>query len=517
MKLLATLVLAVGVAAWASPARAVDYLTYHGDTLRSGWNDQETVLTPASIASAHLARKFVVKLDAVSFGQPLVATGESTPSGTHDLLIVGTMQDTLYAFDAESGKLVWKHRVTVNAKPPVPGSFTGCLIASTYGIASTPVIDRTSDAVYVVGVIYDGPAGGKHMHYFLHAISLSTGAELRKPVQIAGSTSGPSGSEPFIADVHTQRPALVEANGNIYVTFGSICDYNANLYHGWIFAYNASSFALEGIYNSTPASFQGNYYGGIWMNGDGPAVDPLDGSLIFVVGNGTFDNSTSFGDSAVRVSPNLSSILDYFTPYTVNNDNSYDADFGAGGIMLLPDNPSSTLHLAVAKGKDGILTLMNRENLGHYTPGGPDNVLGELSLGGVWSSPAYFADSSGNEHVYTTGGPMYDVAVTRSPAGMSVAQTTPQSFPQDNGNGATPTVSSNGGQLSSAVVWIVQTASGSPEPMTLYAYAASNLSTQIFADGLGSWTLANSYRVPTVANGMVYVMGQGHLFAYGLQ
>jgi hypothetical protein len=161
---------------------------------------------------------------------------------------------------------------------------------------------------------------------------------------------------------------------------------------------------------------------------------------------------------------------------------------------------------------------MNREHLGGYTAGGPDNVLAELNLGGVWSSPAYFADGSGNEHVYTTGGPLYDVAVVRSPAGMSVAQTTPQQFPQDNGNGATPTVSSNGGDPSSAIVWIVQTApASSGELLTLYAYAASNLSAPIYHASLGPWQWANSYRVPTIANGVVYVPGQGHLLAFGLK
>ncbi len=509
MKLLATLTLVLGVTAWALPAQAVDYLTYHGDTLRSGWNSQETALTPATVGSAKFHRLFAAALDAVTFGQPLVATNESTPSGTHDLVVVATMLNTLYAFDAHSGHVVWRRRVSVHGRPAVPAAFTGCPIAKTYGITGTPVIDRANDAIYVVGVVLEGPASAKHMHYYLHAVSLSTGAELRKPVLIQGSTNGPSGSEPFIADVQTQRPGLVEANGNIYVTFGSICDYNANLYHGWIFAYDENTFALNGIYNATPALSSGTYYGGIWMNGDAPAVDPLDGSLIFIVGNGTFDNSTSFGDSAVRVAPNLSSVVDYFTPYTVNSDNAYDADFGSGGIMLLPDNPSSSLHLAVGQGKDGILTLMNREHLGGYTPGGPDNVLAELSLGGVWSSPAYFADSSGNEHVYTTGGPLYDVAVTRSPAGMTVTQATQQGFPQDNGNGATPTVSSNGGDPTSAIVWIVQTEPGtSTEVLTLYAYAASNLSTPIYHAPLGTWQWANSYRVPTIANGIVYVPGK---------
>jgi hypothetical protein len=520
VKSLVTVSLGVALAAWAAPAFAVDNLTYHGDTLRSGWNAQETVLTPAVVGSRSFHRKFAVPLDATTFGQPLVAAGEVTGSGTHDLVIVATMKDTVYAFDAQSGAIVWQASLAFQGGGPVPAGYTGCPIASTYGVVSTPVIDRAADTLWVVGVVYAGRPN-KSMHYYLHALSLASGADKDTPVEIAGSVQGPSGAERFFPDMQTQRPALVLANGNIYIAFGSICDYNPNLYHGWVFAYNSSTLAQTGIYNVSPAlnfgsGSGGTYYGGIWMDGDGPAVDPLDGSLIFAVGNGTFDNSTSFGDSVVRVSSNLTSTLDHFTPYTVFSDNAYDSDLGSGGIMLLPDSPSSQQHLAVIQGKDGILTLMNRENLGGYTPGGPDNVLGEVSLGGIWSSPAYWTDGY-HEYVFTTGGPLYTVQVSRSPSGMSVVGATNEQYPQDNGNGSTPTISSNGTTASSAIAWIVQAAPGSPEHLTLYAYAVTNLSHPLFHASLGNWKLANAYLVPTVANGVVYVPGERHLIAFGVR
>lgn len=524
MKALVSLAVVLACGALSSPASAVDNSTYHGDQLRSGWNAQETVLTPAALQAHGLKRKFAVSVDGVVFGQPLIAAGEVTPAGTHDLAIVATMKDYVYALDAESGALVWRAKLFGHGYTPVPYGYTACEIAPTYGIVSTPVIDRSLDTMWVVTTVYGG-GPTKRMHYFLHALSLSSGADLRTPVEISGSVQEPGGTEPFIPDVQTQRPALVEANGNIYVAFGSICDYNANLYHGWVFAYNDATFAQVGIYNASPtlappsSPSGGTYYGGIWMDGDGLAVDPLDGSLIFAVGNGTFDNSISFGDSVVRVASNLSQTLDYFTPYTVNTDNEYDADLGSGGIMLLPDAPNSSLHLATIQGKDGVLTLMNRENLGKYTPGGPDNVLSEIALGGVWSSPAYWTDGNGNEFVFATGGPLYEVRVGRSPPSLSVVGQTVEGYPQDNGNGATPTVSSNGNAASSAIVWIVQTtyASGAPEPLTLYGYAITNLSSPIVHLSLGTWNLANSYRVPTVANGLVYVAGEHSLIAYGLR
>jgi PQQ enzyme-like repeat protein len=514
VKALLSFALVAGTLALALPARAgVDNLTYHGDTMRTGWNAQETVLTPAAVARG-LKRKFNVSLDGDVFGQPLIATGEQTAGGMHDLAIVATMKDVVYALDAATGAVVWSAKLSGHGYKPVPAGVTACPIAPTYGIVSTPVIDRSSDTLWTVAAVYGGKPQ-KAMHYFLHALSLSSGADKRAAVEIGGATGGPSGQENFIPVVQTQRPALVENNGTIYIAFGSTCDFNPTLYHGWVFAYNAATLAQTGIYNTTPNPAGGEYLGGIWMNGDGPVVDPLDGSLLFATGNGTFDGTGSFGDSVVRVSSNLSSVIDYFTPYTVNSDNNSDADLGAGGMMLLPDDAGSMLHMATVQGKDGILTLMNRENLGKYTPGGPDDVLAELSLGGVWSSPAYWSDGNGGDYVFTTGGPMYEVQVSRTPPSLAVVGQTNEYFPQNNGNGATPTVSSNGNDPSSGIVWIVLTAYGSPEAMTLYAYAITNLAVPLAHVPLGNWTLANSYRVPTVANGIVYVPGEHSLMAYG--
>jgi hypothetical protein len=48
-----------------------------------------------------------------------------------------------------------------------------------------------------------------------------------------------------------------------------------------------------------------------------------------------------------------------------------DHDVGSGGMLLLPDQPGSVPHLAVAGGKDGRAFLMNRDHLGGFTKGGP--------------------------------------------------------------------------------------------------------------------------------------------------
>jgi hypothetical protein len=334
-------------------------------------------------------------------------------------------------------------------------------------------------------------------------------------VDIGALASGKSGV-PFDADVQTQRPALAEANGQIYVAFGGSCDFNGNLYHGWVFSFATSSLTRTGTFIDTPtADNYGNYMGGIWMSGNGPAVDNR-GSVFVLAGNGHFDGKTSLGDSAIALAPNLSHVLDFFTPDTVSSDNADDADFGSGGILLFPDAAKKTGEpsLAAGQGKDGVLTLLDRIDLGGYHAG-RDNALAELSLGGTWASPAYFQDAATGEYLFATGGPLYEIAVARKPASMKIVGQTTDGFPMYNGNGATPTISSNGAKASTAVVWIVQWQSGQ---LRLLAYSVNHITTHIFAYPLGPWNFpqVNDTMIPMVANGYVYVSGLNKLFAFSL-
>jgi hypothetical protein len=208
----------------------------------------------------------------------------------------------------------------------------------------------------------------------------------------------------------------------------------------------------------------------------------------------------------------------FFTPYTVFSDNDSDADTGSGGVMLLPRQAGSAYpRVAVMQGKDGVLTLLNRDSLGGYVPGGPDNALAELSLGSVWGGPAYWEDPAGNAYVMTTGGPLYAVKIVGG--SMAVAGQTSLDFPSDNGNGSTPSVSSNGRDARSAIVWIVRRpANVQTDTMYLYAFDASNLSRRLFRGSLGMWPQSdlNPTFVPTIANGKVYVPTATTIAVFGL-
>jgi hypothetical protein len=461
----------------------------------------------------------------VSYGQPLIAAEVSIPGGgLHDLLIAGTNRDLLYAYDANTGAAIWKDNFTGHDVTDVPFSFSGCNnTGNSNGILSTPVIDRKLGAVFVVAATLEGSGKAKAMHYRLHRVHLATGAEFAgSPIDITATYQGSGGTFTFDPKYQMQRPALLEwtppsggGHPQIVMAFSGQCDFNGNLYHGWILGYDAYTLAQTAVQNITPAQdSQGNYFGGIWMSGGGPAED-AKGFVYLAVGNGTFDGVTSFGESVLKFPGNLSdakgSGFQYFTPYTVFQDNAADHDTGSGGIVLLPQQPGSHPNVMFMQGKDGIITLLDRDNLGGYVAGGPDNALAELQSGGVWAAPAIYQDSAGNTYLYTTGGSI--AAIKVAGAALSVVDAGDFDFNSPDGNGSTPTISSYQSTAGSAIVWIVQR-----QPLGLYALDASALYTTLFYYPLGKWAFpdSNPTFVPTVANGKVYVPDASGIVAFGL-
>jgi len=503
----------------------VDNDTYHYDTLRSGWNNAESALNTTNVASKSFGRLFSVITDGVAYGQPLIAADVTIPAdGLHDLLIAGTNRDLLYAYDANTGKLIWKDNFTGGDVTDVPLSFSGCdNTGDSDGILSTPVVDRKLGAVFVVAATLEGSGKAKAMHYRLHRVHLATGVEFAgSPVDITATYNWSGGSIAFQPRYQYQRPALLEwtpptggGHPQIDIAFSGQCDFNGNIYHGWILAYDAYTLAQTAVQNITPAQdSQGNYFGGIWMSGSGPAEDDK-GFVYLAVGNGTFDGLTSYGESVLKFPGNLSdakgSGFQFFTPYTVFQDNAADNDTGSGGIILFPKQRGSYPDVMVMQGKDGVITLLDRDKMGGYVPGGPDNALAELQAGGVWSAPAYYQDSSGNTYLYTTGGTIVTVQIANGT--LNVVDAGKIIFGAPNGNGSTPTISSYQSEAGSAIVWIVQR-----QPLGLYALDAGAIYTTLFSYPLGKWNFpdSNPTFVPTVANGKVYVADASGIVVFGL-
>jgi hypothetical protein len=398
------------------------------------------------------------------------------------------------------------------------------------GILGTPVIDRAAGNLYFVADSYNGTADS----FRLHAISLTAGTDVVPPVVIKLSTKLSDGTNwRFDPSVHLQRPGLLEANGSIYVAFGSNGDIKPAQSRGSMVRYDATTLAQFGREVTDTLGSPFTYYlSSIWQSGYAPAADE-NGDVYFSTGNsdpGQASYSANFNrpDSVVRLSADLISLLDSFTPSDYFQLDQLDLDLGSAGVILLPPQPGSIPHLVVAGSKDGRAFLLNRDNLGGYTPGGPDNVLQTLTQGICWCGPAYFVASDGTAHVLTAGGDgVEDWRLQTSPSVQLVKGTSTGPGPADglpDDGGTIPVVSSNGTTAGTAIVWFIQKPQTSSDqdpgtPIKLMAYDASNLQHRLVAIQAGTWTHAvnsNANIVPTVANGKVYVASNKQLQIFGL-
>jgi hypothetical protein len=499
--------------------------TYHYDTYRTGWNSSETVLTPANVNSSQFGLLTTVKLDDQVDAQPLLVPSVNITAGsnqgTHDVVYVVTENNTVYAIDANAGTVLLSQNLGTPVQWPLGCNNNGPNV----GINSTPVIDTSSNTLYLI----DYTQSGGNITHRLHALDLGSLTDKITPQVVTASHTLSDGTTfTFNATYQRQRPALLEANGNIYAGFGSFCDYGANLSRGWLLGWNAATLAplSANQVNDTLASSPDNFFlSSIWMSGYGLAADD-SGNILFVTGNSdysgtTYNGVTNIQESVIAVSPNLTNVVDLFTPSNQSSLDQQDTDFGSGGVLVLPDQPGATPHLAVAAGKDGNMYFMNEDNLGGYSPN-KNNVLGTYQVGGCWCGQSYFVDASdGLARVVSSGGNNVDVwkletspkpklvGVSRSPALRSGYQDP----------GFFTSVSSNGN--ANPIIWAVsRPVSQQSNGVALYAFnpeTGKNM-TQLFRSAAGAWpnVNGNANLVPVVANGKVYVASYKELEIFGL-
>ena len=543
--------------------------TYHNDLSRDGANVQEYGLSGSTVTGSTFGKLFSCAVNGAVYAQPLWAPGLSIGGGIHNVIFVATAHDSLYAFDADASPCVtyWKVNLLdplhggLAAETPVVWNDAGNCFGDVYpevGVTGTPVIDPTTHTIYVVSAseIVGGMAGscsgtlGTFSHR-LHAVDLITGSEkLGAPVtiaaQVAGTGDGSSGGMvSFNSQLHHQRSGLALANGVVYVAFAAHED--ATPYHGWVLGYDAANLQMRNVFNTTPNGI-GGADGGIWAGGGAPAVDGV-GDVYVATGNGVFDEGMGmalehdYGDSVLRLSPvagntpngaNLQ-LAGWFTPYDELTLEQNDTDLGSGAAVLLPDQPSAPKHLLVELGKDGVIYLMDRDNMGQFQATGNSQIVQYFTAtgGGFWGTAAFWQNS-----LYFAG----DGDVLKQFSFDPVAgtfNTTPASqsghaFPFPD---ASPSVSSQA--ATNGLVWAVDAslygyASGSggtncyqipvpascSGPAVLYAYDAANLATEYWNSSLsGNRDQAGNgvkFVVPTIANGKVYVGTRTEVDVYGL-
>ncbi len=510
----------------------VNVTTYHNDNARDGWNASETTLTPQNVNVNTFGKLSELPVDGKVDAQPLYVSGLSIAGQTHNVLIVVTENASAYAFDADSGTQLWK--VTALGANETTSDNHGCgQISPQIGITDTPVIDRANGpngTVFFVAMSKD--ASGNY-HQRLHALDLTTGAELAgSPSEIQATFPGngygsTSGMQVFDPGQYAERVGLLLMNNQIYLAWTSHCDDDP--YTGWLMAYSETTLKQSSVLNLTPngpsTPHFGDGEGAVWMSGAGLAGD-AQGNIFFLDANGTFDStltangfpsSGDFGNSFMKVSTtgNVLAAADYFAAYNLQSESDADQDLGSGGAMLLPDQTDAggvVRHLAVGAGKDTNIYVVNRDNMGKFNASSNNAVYQEIPdalSGGAWSMAALF-----NNTVYYAG---VGDHLKSFPIANALLATTPAAESANTFGypGATPSVSSNGSQ--NGIVWAIENQNGAG---VLHAYDPNNLPTELYdsnqaPNGRDNFS-DNKFVTPTVANGKVYVGTQTSVAVFGL-
>jgi hypothetical protein len=504
--------------------------TQHNDNSRTGQNLNETILNTSNVNANSFGKLFSRTVDGQIYAQPLYVPNLQFGSKSRNVVYVETANNSVFAFDADdanTSSALWH----VNLGTPVPDTDISpfCIdIQPVIGIIGTPVIDTSTNAIYVVAKTKD--LSNSTYHFKIHALDLVTGAEkFGGPTTIAGKVpgtgvGGSNGLVNFEALLHNNRPGLLLMNGTVYVAFGSTCD--TRPWHGWIFGYNNTTLQRTSIYNTTP----NGYAGGMWGGGEG-LLGGSDNSIYFMTGNGTFDGNVAgsdYGDSVVKLNTDSGlTVSDYFTPSDQQFLNLFDVDLGSGGPMAIPDT-----NLIAAIGKDAILRLLDRTNMGQYhstynavvqqfLATTPPFIAPYMGAPIYWNSPNYgpvlYIWGSGD---VLRGYQFVNGKLNESPVLLSTTAGV-----VGYSNSVPLSLSANGNASGTGIVWAAGPYSGDANQKTVkgivHAFDATNLTVELWnsrqntsRDDVGNYA---KFCPPTIANGKVYIATfSNKLLVYGL-
>jgi hypothetical protein len=509
-----------GTSATTTPTPGTDVVTYKNDVARTGQNLTETTLTPTNVAAATFGLLCTLSVDGKVDAQPLYLSKLTVAGAAHNVVFVATEADSVYAFDSDTDATLW--HVSLLPSGESLSDAHGCdQVTPNIGITSTPVIDRnagTHGAIYVVAMSRDLSSA---YHQRLHALDVTTGAELfNGPVAISATYTAPgSVTTTFEPGQYEERAALLLSQGIVYTSWTSHCD--APPYSGWIMGYNATTLAQASVLNIAPNSNSGP---SIWMAGGGPSADS-SGNIYLLAANGTFETTLDsngfpskqdYGNSFLKLAASGTLIVaDYFTMSNEVAESNADQDLGSSDALLLPDLTDSTnivRHLVVGAGKDGNIYLVNRDSMGKFNAGS-NNIWQQLSgvlPAGMLSTPAYF---NGTLYFGDVNDTLKAFTITNA---QLVATPSSQSATQFPYPGTAPAVSANG--TSNGIVWAHE---NSGSKAVLHAYDATNLAHELYNSNQASgnrdqFGAGNKFITPTIADGKVFVGTQNSVAVFGL-
>ncbi len=552
-----------------SRAQLTDVLTQHNDYTRSGWDSTETILNASNVTPTNFGLLYKRNVIDQIYAQPLIATAiQVRDTNTHtwvtrNVVFIETVRNLMYAFDADDGTLdpYWTQDFTPPGEVvPNAGDIHANLCGFAYtdfsgdfnkgqqgsfGIVGTPVIDKSTNTIYLVSRYRDpnvdnAPHNSPNhtddpdwssagFYEVFHALDLSTGAEkFNGPVIIDPVTTAVPGMGPghdasnmvhWDPRRNNQRGGLLISNGIVYIPFGGHCDMND--YHGWILGYQANDLTQQVIrYATTPNDGRG----GIWMSGAGPALD-ASGNIYFSTGNATnaslANSPRNVGLSVVKTTPDLLNHtlqnVSWLKPIAYTAYDTSDLDFGTGVILIPRTNMLVTAH------KTGRLMVTNAAatdlEFNEHSP----NFLGAYDLGAGNSAQSHSALSyfggTATQYVYQFSEYTHVQAFPVTGATTLGSPIVNTSVPTNTGlEGGYSSVSSKGGDPSTGILWV--THSSGPSGGALHALKADDITQELWnSDGNPGDALGHYAKMcpVTIANGKVYAPTfSGTLNVYGL-
>lgn len=528
-------------------------LGWKGGTQGDGLFNQETTLTPANVNPTQFGEVRKLAADGDISAQPVFARNvDLGANGVHDLLLVATENDSVYAFDGNSTSTtpLWHRNFVVDANGGnatctastcvTPQADTQNVFGGEVGITGTPVIDPQTGILYVVAATQQNGVATDT----LHAIDIRTGNDAGPgSVAISGSVAGTgegsvSGQIAFSATNQLQRPGLALSNGVLYLAFGSFDD--TLPYHGWLFAYDPTTLQQLGAFVSTP-DYNADYYqgggGSFWASGASPTFD-TDGSFYVAAANGSVNTDTGGSDYAETVlhmsfANGQFGVLDWFSPFNRDCLDRTDLEVGSGGVALLPPTEvGNGLSLAVAISKEGRLYLLNRANLGKFDAT-TDQVVQEFMVGADTcnsSTTGAASDGPGWQRLYGNvsywNGNLYMAASNAPIEQFSISGTAIDTTPVAIGVGSTAityyrggntVVSSNGN--TNGIVWMYDKTSNGDA--ILHAYDAMDVGNELWNSEMNATrdalnTGGEAFQFPIIIDGEVFATSGRNINEYSL-
>jgi len=505
--------LIVAASSWTAAQVTVPMSQY--DYGRTGANLQEWVLNPSNVDATDFGKLFSRSVDDSIYALPLIVPNLDIAGQRHNVMFVATMGNTVYAFDADDpaqAEPLWSR----NLGAPAPGdSWIG---PTHHGILGTPFIDVPTGTLYVVAMV----SKGDEYNLWVNALDIYNGRpKYNSPQLVSFPFAGPEGTLTNVKGA-LQRAGLLVVDNVLYIAFANIVP-DPNDQHwsqeGFLQTFNARDLKQRfAVFQTTPSGRKG----GIWLGGRGIATDG-QGNIYVSTAGGSYDGVTNFGSSALKFAGRSLKLADWFTPRNHEYLFLENIDLSAGGVTLIPDS-----ELMFVGGKEGVIFLLNRHDMGELERAdkGPlqrfqaGSGCGQKDCAQTLGTAFWSRKRDGVLYVWDRSDVLraYNFVNKRfvtTPAAVGTVKP---------GMTGGPTVSANGSDEGSGIVWAITTESsqsGGLSPATLRAFRASDVHKEIYnsdmnnaRDAPGAFT---KFAPPVVANGRVYVPTQTNAVSvYGL-